>query len=503
MNLKKINIFYDWRWDLAEEKSKFLKGEFVTLKSSYGEKYNFLKPEKYQEEGSSGKVFFGYSEHSLKPYVLKRYKLPSNFHWMNKKYKRQVLSAIKKSWQSETNFFQEIGHEVISFKVQRREQLTSYSLLTPFLGKSLGQILKEAACSPASKLTLKDALHIAVEVTRALRQLHQLNIAHGDVKPGNIVFNLEGQANFIDYGLAVKGIQLETNQFQGTCAYTPRGLITGENWSYEQLDIFALLRTLLMNDVVVAWDARSKTFAFDSVNQEVISSVFTVTQAKKMGLTALLGTQKGKILQLKTLSQLMAILIAMKEMQINGYRDFSYAFIQGFFLTFPGKTYGYVLIESYQSTCLTEQEQALKQRMFESFEWIEKFCTSIIDDLAADDGHFIQLKTMLYQKAMAYLSIKRSEHFSFSHWLSINLADTSFENKVFIRKKMRETQSALIQQYPSSSQALSKKNMKQQIAEPLVFERLNCYNKALFFAPQKEKTKEHSSDDAQYLRAKL
>ncbi|MEI6085310.1 MAG: protein kinase [Verrucomicrobiota bacterium] len=70
------------------------------------------------------------------------------------------------------------------------------------------------------KLPEAEVLKIGVAIAGGLRAAHQSNLLHRDIKPGNILFNEEGQPKLVDFGLALA--QTETaNDGSGVIWGTP------------------------------------------------------------------------------------------------------------------------------------------------------------------------------------------------------------------------------------------------------------------------------------------
>ncbi|HYW18818.1 MAG TPA: AAA family ATPase [Nodularia sp. (in: cyanobacteria)] len=92
-------------------------------------------------------------------------------------------------------------------------------LLEDFGGQSLAQIIQ------LKKLNLVNHLNIAIQITQALEYLHKNQIIHKDIKPSNIIINLQtGLVKLTDFGIASR-LNKENPQFtnpncvEGTLAY--------------------------------------------------------------------------------------------------------------------------------------------------------------------------------------------------------------------------------------------------------------------------------------------
>jgi serine/threonine protein kinase/tetratricopeptide (TPR) repeat protein len=84
-------------------------------------------------------------------------------------------------------------------------------------GKTFRQLLDE------KKLTLHHSLAIIIEVAKALEYAHGQGLVHRNVKPGNIMVNVQGRVLLLDFGLARHAADAQltrTGDFVGTPAYT-------------------------------------------------------------------------------------------------------------------------------------------------------------------------------------------------------------------------------------------------------------------------------------------
>ncbi|NQY99908.1 MAG: serine/threonine protein kinase [Bdellovibrionales bacterium] len=88
-----------------------------------------------------------------------------------------------------------------------------------------------------------DATHLLFQMLEGLKALHDKNIIHRDIKPGNIILQKDGRMKFIDFGLA-KSLESNddteaTGEFYGTPRYLAPEVAAGSP-SHTGSDIFCL-----------------------------------------------------------------------------------------------------------------------------------------------------------------------------------------------------------------------------------------------------------------------
>jgi serine/threonine-protein kinase len=98
------------------------------------------------------------------------------------------------------------------------------------------------------RLAVGDAVHIALDVARALEHAHSRNIVHRDIKPDNILMTQSGIAKLSDLGLAKRTDEAShltaARQGFGTPYYMPYEQAMNAKYADGRSDIYALGATL-------------------------------------------------------------------------------------------------------------------------------------------------------------------------------------------------------------------------------------------------------------------
>jgi serine/threonine-protein kinase len=98
------------------------------------------------------------------------------------------------------------------------------------------------------RLAVGDAVHIALDVARALEHAHSRNIIHRDIKPDNILVSRSGVAKLADFGLAKRTDEAShltaARQGFGTSYYMPYEQALNAKQADGRSDIYALGATL-------------------------------------------------------------------------------------------------------------------------------------------------------------------------------------------------------------------------------------------------------------------
>jgi serine/threonine-protein kinase len=105
-----------------------------------------------------------------------------------------------------------------------------------------------ALLAQSGHLTVGDAVHVALDVARALEHAHSRNIVHRDIKPDNILVTRSGVAKLADLGLAKRTDEpshlTQARQGFGTTAYMPYEQAVNAKYADARSDIYALGATL-------------------------------------------------------------------------------------------------------------------------------------------------------------------------------------------------------------------------------------------------------------------
>lgn len=106
-------------------------------------------------------------------------------------------------------------------------------------GKSLEEMIADKG-----KFSIEETIEIIVDLLAALAFAHDKEIFHRDIKPGNIMFDRDGQLKIIDFGIA-KGKTDPQMTIVGTATGTPEYMAPeqfagGEHLDYAKCDIYAV-----------------------------------------------------------------------------------------------------------------------------------------------------------------------------------------------------------------------------------------------------------------------
>ncbi|UDQ97339.1 protein kinase [Lentisphaerota bacterium WC36G] len=111
-----------------------------------------------------------------------------------------------------------------------------YILMEYVNSRTLEDVIKE------NKLSLEQKIYIITQLAAVLTVIHEQNIIHRDIKPGNILIDDELNIKLTDFGIAKDENSLMTREHEilGSPAYMPPEVFISSSKSSEQFDIFSL-----------------------------------------------------------------------------------------------------------------------------------------------------------------------------------------------------------------------------------------------------------------------
>jgi serine/threonine-protein kinase len=186
-------------------------------------------------EGGMGEVYLGFSERLNQQVAVKVLadSLSSNQSYVDRFYREAKSGAL-------------LNHPNIvrSLNVGQDQETGKHYLVLEYVeGFSAHALLDRHG-----KIEVGDAVHIALDVARALEHAHSRNIVHRDIKPDNILLSLSGVAKLVDFGLAKRTDETShltaTRQGFGTTPYMPYEQAINAKYADGRSDIYALGATL-------------------------------------------------------------------------------------------------------------------------------------------------------------------------------------------------------------------------------------------------------------------
>jgi serine/threonine-protein kinase len=186
-------------------------------------------------EGGMGFVYLGYHEGEGKHVAIKVLAdhLASNQSYIDRFYREAKSGGL-------------LNHSNIVKSItagQDRATLKHYLVLEFIDGCSARVLLDRHR-----KLSVADAVHVALDIARALEHAHSRNVVHRDIKPDNILVTRSGVAKLADMGLAKRTDETShltvAKQGFGTPHYMPYEQAINAKQADGRSDIYALGATL-------------------------------------------------------------------------------------------------------------------------------------------------------------------------------------------------------------------------------------------------------------------
>jgi serine/threonine protein kinase len=186
-------------------------------------------------EGGMGAVYLGYHEGKDQQVAIKVLAdhLASNQAYVDRFYREAKSGAL-------------LNHPNIvrTLSVGQDQATALHYLVLEFVDGQTAQALLDKQ----GRLALGDAVHIALDVARALEHAHSRNIVHRDIKPDNILITRSGVSKLVDLGLARRIDEAShltaARQGFGTTYYMPYEQAINAKYADGRSDIYALGATL-------------------------------------------------------------------------------------------------------------------------------------------------------------------------------------------------------------------------------------------------------------------
>jgi serine/threonine-protein kinase len=186
-------------------------------------------------QGGMGSVYLGYEEGAKRQVAIKVLsdQLASNQPYVERFYREAKSGAL-------------LDHpNIVRCITAGRDAGTGkhYLVLEYVDGLSAHTLLESAG-----RLSVGDAVHIALDIARGLEHVHSRNIVHRDIKPDNILITRSGVAKLADLGLAKRVDEVSHltgfRQGFGTLDYIPYEQAVDAKQADGRSDIYALGSTL-------------------------------------------------------------------------------------------------------------------------------------------------------------------------------------------------------------------------------------------------------------------
>ena len=134
-------------------------------------------------------------------------------------------SSFGEQLDREAKILRDLAHPnvVLLLDVGRTAAGRPFLVLENIEGPSLQQLLEKKRMLP-----LEAALAIAVGVCAALEHVHERNVVHRDVKPGNVLVTSGGVVKLIDFGIAQRAHTASLSDAFGSEGVTPSGRLAPE-----------------------------------------------------------------------------------------------------------------------------------------------------------------------------------------------------------------------------------------------------------------------------------
>ena len=136
---------------------------------------------------------------------------------------RAMVPEFSARYRREAETIARLNHENI-VKVYDVEEIfkTIFIIMEYLPGKTLSQIL-----SKTPRLSMPKLVDILLQISTALAHAHDHGILHQDIRPGNIILQLDGKIKIIDFGLACRPGDVDNLYWPGAVFYASPEYIEG------------------------------------------------------------------------------------------------------------------------------------------------------------------------------------------------------------------------------------------------------------------------------------
>ena len=145
------------------------------------------------------------------------------------------------AFESEARLMASISHPHVVRLLTTGRAFGHFYLAMEFVtGGHLEHFIRERGALPEIEV-----LNLALQVAEGLRAAHSAGLIHRDVKPGNILFDAEGNAKIVDFGLALvtKGGTATAEEIWATPYYVPPEAVDGRPEDFRS-DLYAFGATI-------------------------------------------------------------------------------------------------------------------------------------------------------------------------------------------------------------------------------------------------------------------
>jgi eukaryotic-like serine/threonine-protein kinase len=186
-------------------------------------------------EGGMGAVYLGYHEKQDRQVAVKVLNdaLASNQGYVDRFYREAKSGAL-------------LNHPNIvrTLSVGQDKATHKHYLVLEFVDGPTAHALLDQK----GRFSVGDAVHLALDIARALEHSHSRNVVHRDIKPDNILITRSGVAKLVDLGLAKRTDEAShltaARQGFGTTHYMPYEQAINAKYADGRSDIYALGATL-------------------------------------------------------------------------------------------------------------------------------------------------------------------------------------------------------------------------------------------------------------------